>query len=219
MARRLRINGTVTLRENMADNRSFRGLLWTLAILGLALDLSSKYAVFRWMATKSEYEREYVVVPGAFKLIAQFTREPLAVGTWRESLQAWNGPEMPRVNHGALFGLGNSGATTSNGLFMIISVIAAVVIAVWSIRGTATRDGVLCGALGLILGGTLGNLFDRAVFHGVRDFLYFHWFEWPVFNVADCCLVCGAGLLLIQALWPAKAKQAADAPVREMASV
>jgi len=33
----------------------------------------------------------------------------------------------------------------------------------------------------------------------VRDFLYFHWFEFPVFNVADCCLVCGAFLLLAQA--------------------
>src|SRR5438093_532370 len=57
---------------------------------------------------------------------------------------------------------------------------------------------------GLLLGGTLGNLFERIVFHGVRDFLYFYKFEYPVFNFADCCLVAGAGLLLLQALWPAK---------------
>lgn len=217
MASRFGTNGTANLLTNMTDKRSFRCLLWTLAIVGLTLDLGSKYAVFRWLG--QEPTGEYVVVPGAFRLIAQFTAEPLEAGTWRESLQAWNGPVMPRVNHGALFGLGNSGVATSNALFMIISVVAAVIIAVWSIRSTATRDGILCAALGLILGGTLGNLFDRAVFHGVRDFLYFHWFEWPVFNVADCCLVCGAGLLLIQALWPGRAKQVVDAPAREMAAV
>jgi lipoprotein signal peptidase len=58
----------------------------------------------------------------------------------------------------------------------------------------------LCAALGLILAGTLGNLYDRLVFNGVRDFLHWDYFyDWPVFNVADCCLVCGAGLLLLQA--------------------
>jgi lipoprotein signal peptidase len=58
-------------------------------------------------------------------------------------------------------------------------------------------------ALGLILGGTVGNLYDRLVFGGVRDFMYFHRnsFEWPVFNIADCCLVVGAVLLLVQAVF------------------
>jgi lipoprotein signal peptidase len=59
----------------------------------------------------------------------------------------------------------------------------------------------------MILAGTLGNLFDRVVFHGVRDFLYFYWFEWPVFNVADCLLVCGAGLLLLQAFFAPQEKK------------
>ena len=47
-------------------------------------------------------------------------------------------------------------------------------------------------ALGLILGGTLGNLYDRVVYDGVRDFIdwHYHDLEWPVFNIADCCLVC-----------------------------
>jgi lipoprotein signal peptidase len=66
--------------------------------------------------------------------------------------------------------------------------------------------------LGLILAGTLGNLYDRILFNGVRDF--FHWdylYNWPVFNVADCCLVVGAGLLLVQAF----AKEGAKAPARD----
>ena len=59
----------------------------------------------------------------------------------------------------------------------------------------------LCAGLGVTLAVTLGNLFDRLVFGGVRDFLHLHYYarEWPVFNVADCCLVCGALLLLVQA--------------------
>ena len=64
----------------------------------------------------------------------------------------------------------------------------------------AARDLWVCMALGLILAGTLGNLYDRVVFNGVRDFLHWNYlFDWPVFNVADSCLVCGAGLLLLQA--------------------
>jgi lipoprotein signal peptidase len=61
----------------------------------------------------------------------------------------------------------------------------------------------------------MGNLFDRVVFGGVRDFLHYdHWFEWPVFNVADCFLVTGAGLLLLQAFTaPAEPKAATPEPV------
>ncbi len=55
------------------------------------------------------------------------------------------------------------------------------------------------------------------VFHGVRDFLHWNYlFDWPVFNLADCCLVCGAGLLLLQAFGsaPAPADQGVTAAAR-----
>jgi lipoprotein signal peptidase len=67
-------------------------------------------------------------------------------------------------------------------------------------------------ALGLILGGTVGNLYDRIVFGGVRDFLYFYWFDFPVFNVADSCLVVGASLLLLQALFGKQKTEPAATP-------
>ena len=111
-----------------------------------------------------------------------------------------NGKPIPHVNHGALFGFGRDYKTVANGTFAFISFFAAVAIAFWSSYRTTASDRWLCIALGLILAGTLGNFYDRLVFNGVRDFLHWNlWFDWPVFNIADCCLVCGAGLLLVQA--------------------
>jgi lipoprotein signal peptidase len=192
--------------------RSYRGLLWSLAVLGLLLDQGSKYGVFRWLYTPHNeggyYEGRYELVSGKFRLIAQFTGDPAAATGWRAPLQAWNGPILPRVNQGALFGLGTDFAAYANSFFAVVSVTAAAAIIVWSLRRTTVSDGWLCTALGLILAGTLGNLFDRVVFGGVRDFLYFYWIDWPVFNVADCFLVGGAGLLLLQAF----TSSAADKP-------
>src|SRR5438270_7571152 len=190
--------------------RSFRGVLWTLALLGFLADQGTKYGMFRCLYSPSlEGKRE--VLPGAFKFIAQFTPEPVAATGWRAPLQAFNGKYMPRVNDGALFGVGQGHDIYANGLFAVVSVTAAIAIAVWSRGQKVAEDRWLCVSLGLILAGTLGNLFDRVVFGGVRDFLYFYWFEWPVFNVADCFLVCGAGLLLLQA-FTAPAKETQSSP-------
>jgi len=96
----------------------------------------------------------------------------------------------------------------ANGGFAVISLLAALAIVYWCSQKTTARDRWLCSALGLILAGTLGNLYDRLVFGGVRDFIHWdYFFNWPVFNVADCCLVCGACLLLIQAFSPQPASQ------------
>lgn len=173
--------------------KSYRGLLWSLAGVGFIIDQATKYGMFRWLYHPS-HEGRMEVLPGWFRFIAQYTDTPAA-----NALQAWNSPVLPRVNHGALFGVGGDYQIYANSFFAIVSLLAAVAIIVWSFRKSTLQDGLLSAALGLILAGTLGNLFDRVVFHGVRDFLYFYWFEWPVFNVADCFLVTGAGLLLLQA--------------------
>lgn len=195
----------------MAD-RTYRWLLISLAVFGLTADLASKYGVFRWLYRGGEYAdksgtgNESVVVPGYFKLIAQFDAQTPAGDC---ACRSWSAPVMPRVNHGALFGIGGSKKGTANGIFAAVSVAAAVAILVWGMRRATARERGLMAALGLILGGTVGNLYDRLVFGGVRDFLHFCIvrddgsiaFDWPVFNVADCCLVVGAGLLLIQAMF------------------
>src|SRR5262249_31613846 len=116
---------------------------------------------------------------------------------------------------GALFGFLRDHGRLANRLFAIISVVAAAAILYWATRDGTARDWTLSAALGLILAGTLGNLYDRVVFDGVRDFIHMHWYgyEWPVFNVADSCLVCGAILLLTQAMF---SRTPAESPVLEV---
>jgi signal peptidase II len=58
-------------------------------------------------------------------------------------------------------------------------------------------------ALGLVIGGAVGNVVDRIRWGAVADFLDFHlagW-HWPAFNVADSAIVVGVGLLLLEALF------------------
>jgi len=164
--------------------RSYRLLLWVLALTGLCLDQSTKYGVFAWLGGVEGHSWSvFQTADGSgFHLRAQFDKD-----------------QVPHVNQGALFGFLKGHKTLANAGFAAVSLAAALAIVVWSLQKHTARDRWLCLALGLILAGTLGNFYDRVVFNGVRDFLHFYWVEWPVFNVADCCLVCGAGLLLAQA--------------------
>ncbi len=195
--------------------RSYRKLFWGLAATGLVLDQATKYGVFRWLYNGGAGD-QHEVVPGAFELLARFTGRA-GEGT----LRTWGGEMMPEVNHGALFGFLNQHVGLANVLFAVISLAAAAAIVWWSARPNARREVGLSAALGLILAGTLGNLFDRLVFGGVRDFMHFHYqsFDWPVFNVADCCLVCGAILLLSQAFFGKATAPAPATPAQEMAEV
>jgi signal peptidase II len=68
---------------------------------------------------------------------------------------------------------------------------------VWLLRRGGNR--LYCLALALIMGGALGNLWDRIAIGEVVDFLLFHWGRWsfPAFNVADSAISVGAGLLIL----------------------
>ncbi|MFO1414157.1 MAG: signal peptidase II [Burkholderiales bacterium] len=81
-------------------------------------------------------------------------------------------------------------------LFAAIAVVASGVM-VYLIRRGGSR--VLMLGLALILGGALGNLYDRIVLGHVTDFLLFHYrgWAWPAFNVADSAITVGAGLLIL----------------------
>ncbi len=196
--------------------RSYRWLMATLAVVGLAADQASKYGVFRWLYPGHDgnsliLRGEREVVEGWFKLTAEFDPSVQPCDCAFHPLQTWSAPVMPRVNHGALFGIGQEHKGLANQVFAAVSILAAAGIVLWVSRRATAADGWLCAALGLIFGGTVGNLYDRVVFNGVRDFLYFYRIDWPVFNVADCCLVVGATMLLIHAfLAPGSRKEAAE---------
>jgi signal peptidase II len=91
-------------------------------------------------------------------------------------------------NSGAAFGLVPAGA----GVFMVASMVVAIALVVYVARTpTSLWAGVV---LGLILGGTIGNGFDRLVYGTVTDFVDVHF--WPVFNVADSAISIGVVLLI-----------------------
>jgi lipoprotein signal peptidase len=185
--------------------RSYRRWLYVLAALGLTLDLGSKYGVFAWLAERPG--NTFPVFQDArregFVLIAQFERDG-------------QGRKVPHVNHGALFSFLRDYESRANAGFAAVSVLAALAVVLWATQRSTAGDRLMCVSLGLILGGTLGNLYDRLVFNGVRDFLYWNYlFDWPVFNVADSCLVCGAGLLLAQAFFGRQAQAETRPPARE----
>lgn len=99
-------------------------------------------------------------------------------------------------NTGTAFSLGDG---LNVGPFIAVLALAVVAYILWS-GHTATRWGAL--AAGLVAGGAVGNLIDRAFRRGdglfgggVVDFLDLQW--WPVFNVADACIVVGAILLVL----------------------
>lgn len=88
----------------------------------------------------------------------------------------------------------NSGAAFSVGLnygsvFLVLAAAVSVAIVVYN-RRVPPSDIWLRVGLGLILGGALGNALDRAVAGSVTDFVDLRW--WPVFNLADSCIVVGA---------------------------
>jgi signal peptidase II len=114
-------------------------------------------------------------------------------------------------NEGAAFSFLSDAGGWQRWLFSIISIVVSVIIAVWLTR--LPRQRVLEGlALSLILGGALGNLYDRLTLGYVVDFLDFHWAGWhfAAFNVADMAISVGAVLIIIDGLFFQQANETDD---------
>ena len=92
-------------------------------------------------------------------------------------------------NSGAAFGV----APAFAGIFLAASIAVAIGLAVYVFRNQGSEW--TFGLLGLILGGTAGNGYERLVNGTVTDFINFHF--WPVFNVADSAVSTGVVLLLV----------------------
>jgi signal peptidase II len=145
-----------------------------ITILVVALDRLTKWTISHRLSLHDGIQ----VIPGFFRII--HTENP-----------------------GAAFGLfADSPSPWKVGLLILFSVIALAIVSalLWKNSHTVTTTGV---GLALILGGAIGNLWDRLVSRYVVDFLLFYVgrYQWPAFNVADSAIVVGAGLLVFEILF------------------
>ena len=153
---------------------SARAIYLSIALVVVALDRWTKYLV----AQRIPLYRNIQIIPGVFRL------------THTE-------------NTGAAFSLfADSTGPWKTALLIGFSAVALIVVSVllWKNHHTHVATGV---GLSLIMGGALGNLWDRVLRGRVVDFLLFYVkrYQWPVFNLADSAIVVGAGLLVLEILF------------------
>ena len=102
-------------------------------------------------------------------------------------------------NTGISYGWFQSDSPTVQIVLMVVKAVAVIVLAIWMARSQTLLPTV---ALGLIIGGAIGNAIDRFAYGAVVDFALFHveiggnTFNWYVFNLADVAIVAGVAALL-----------------------
>lgn len=151
-----------------------------LAVVVIILDLGSK-----WLALFAlNYDQPVTIIPGFFNLTLMY-------------------------NHGAAFSFLADHSGWQRWLLAAIAIIAALLLGFWLTRLKAGQAR-MAAALALIIGGAIGNLFDRMVNGYVVDFLSFHWqqvYYYPTFNIADSAITIGAVLLILDSFTGKKAKR------------
>lgn len=114
-------------------------------------------------------------------------------------------------NTGAAFSLLADAGGWQRWFFAALSSVVAILLVVWLSR-LSRAERLLSVALALVLGGALGNLYDRIMLGHVVDFLDFHWQgrHFPAFNVADSAITTGAVLLIWETLFHKQSGEATD---------
>lgn len=104
-------------------------------------------------------------------------------------------------NPGAAFSFLSTAGGWQRWFFAVLAAAISIVLVVWLTRVAHRRYEAL--ALALILGGALGNLYDRVLLGYVVDFIVVHYQDnyWPAFNIADSAITGGAALLIIDMLF------------------
>jgi signal peptidase II len=154
-----------------------RAIAYGSAVALFALDRITK----RLVETRLSAEDTLKVIPGFFDIV--YSR-----------------------NRGVAFGIFNDSAFQWRTLLLVVASLAAVVVVSWILRRPAGLDRCTFWGLTLVLGGALGNVYDRIVSGQVTDFLLFYIgdYQWPAFNLADSAIVVGSGLLLIDLVRPGR---------------
>jgi len=100
-------------------------------------------------------------------------------------------------NPGISYSLFSAHGPLGRWLLVGLTLLAILALSLWLWRMTSRLAGV---ALGLVIGGALGNAVDRITYGAVADFYYFHIgsFSWYVFNLADVAIVLGVALLVLE---------------------
>jgi signal peptidase II len=104
------------------------------------------------------------------------------------------------ANHGVSMGFLVANSGLQRWALALVTVAIALVVALWLARERRTPDQI---ALGLVLGGALGNILDRVRLGYVTDFINLHFGAWSpflVFNVADAAISIGVALLVLRAI-------------------
>jgi signal peptidase II len=152
-----------------------------LAAVVLVLDQLSKWYVVEVLMRPDEMAETPFYTPRAIEILP-----------FLDIVMAWN--------RGVSFGVFNNDSPYNAVLLSALSLAICAGLLVWLAR---TRDTWLRVALGLIVGGALGNVIDRIRWGAVADFVDVHagaW-HWPAFNVADAGITVGAALLVADALF------------------
>ena len=152
----------------------------TIAMLVLVLDLATK-----WWVKSYLYRGSYSIVDGFFTI--QYAENSGIAFGFLDSLESsWKAPLL--------------------GLLAVLAT-AMVLYYIWT---TPDQERTALIALGLILGGILGNFIDRLMHTFVVDFIRVHWrnlFAWPTFNVADSAITSGVVLILLLSMYDAFSPQ------------
>jgi signal peptidase II len=155
----------------MSDTGRFGKLAWLwVSVLVIVLDQWSKQVVLGALA----YAERVTVIPGYFDWVHVY-------------------------NTGAAFSFLADGAGWQRWLFTLIAVVVSAVLVIWMKR-LRPAETWLAVSLALVLGGALGNLYDRIALGHVVDFILVHWQSqhyFPAFNVADSAITVGAIMLAL----------------------
>jgi len=116
-------------------------------------------------------------------------------------------------NRGAAFSLFADAPDAWRIAMLVVFSVVALVVVIYLLAKSSTRLSLQGVALSLVLGGAVGNLWDRIVHGWVTDFLlvYYKRWEWPAFNVADSAICVGAVLLIAEILFHRETAREASA--------
>lgn len=153
-----------------------------LSLLVLVIDQASKF----YFEGKLEMFQQIVIIPDLFSWTLAY-------------------------NTGAAFSFLADSSGWQRWLFALIAIVVSAVLVVW-LKRLGRNDTWLAVALALVLGGALGNLYDRVALGHVIDFILVHWqnrWYFPAFNIADSAITVGAIMLALDMFKSKKTEEAA----------